>query len=122
MRAVQISKPGGEFGLVNREIPVPLANEVLIRVEACGVCHGEAVIKEGTFHGLIYPRIPGHEVIGTIVQSEREADQWKTGDRVGIGWHAATVLNAGHAKKATSGIANMRRSPALHGMAAMPNT
>lgn len=87
MRAIQISKPGGGFELVNREIPVPLPNEVLIKVEACGVCHGEAVIKEGFFPGLIYPRIPGHEVIGTIATVGSEVDNWKVGERVGVGWH-----------------------------------
>lgn len=87
MRAIQISKPGGEFELVRREIPVPAENEVLIKVEACGVCHGEAVIKEGYFPNLIYPRIPGHEVIGTIIKPGRDIDRWKAGEKVGVGWH-----------------------------------
>jgi D-arabinose 1-dehydrogenase-like Zn-dependent alcohol dehydrogenase len=87
MRAIQISKPRGEFELVKREIPSPLANEVLIKVEACGVCHGEAVVKEGYFPGLSYPRIPGHEVIGTIAQLGKEVDKWKVGECVGVGWH-----------------------------------
>ncbi len=87
MRAIQISKPGGAFELVKRDIPVPLANEVLIKVEACGVCHGEAVVKEGYFPGLTYPRIPGHEVIGTIAKAGGEIEKWKIGDRVGVGWH-----------------------------------
>src|ERR1022692_1059522 len=87
MRAIQISKPGGPFELVNREMPVPLPNEVLIKVEACGVCRGEAVIKEGHFYGLAYPRIPGHEAIGKIAVIGSKIDQWKAGDRVGVGWH-----------------------------------
>jgi propanol-preferring alcohol dehydrogenase len=87
MRAIQISKPGGDFELRSIEIPVPLENEVLIKVEACGVCHGEAVIKEGHFPGLSYPRIPGHEVIGRIERTGSAVDKWKSGDRVGVGWH-----------------------------------
>ncbi|MGP8214504.1 MAG: alcohol dehydrogenase catalytic domain-containing protein [Bacteroidia bacterium] len=87
MRAIQISKPGGDFELVNREIPAPLANEILIKVEACGVCHGESVIKEGFFPGLTYPRIPGHEVVGTIAKLGSDAEGWNAGDRVGVGWH-----------------------------------
>lgn len=87
MRAIQISKPHGEFELVNREIPEPLVNEVLIKVDACGVCHGEAVLKDGFFPGLKYPRIPGHEVIGSIVKLGSEVEGWKVGDRVGVGWH-----------------------------------
>ncbi len=87
MRAIQISRPGGDFELVDRPIPVPLPGEVVIKVEACGVCHGEAVIKEGLFPGLSYPRIPGHEVIGQIVQTSDLVTPWKPGDRVGVGWH-----------------------------------
>ncbi len=87
MCAVQISIPGGPFELVQREIPVPHANEVLIKVQSCGVCRGESVIKEGLLPGLVYPRIPGHEVIGTIVESGKDTYQWKNGDRVAAGWH-----------------------------------
>ena len=64
-----------------------MVNEILIKVEACGVCHGEAVIKDGFFPGLTYPRIPGHEVVGTIAALGSEAERWKVGDRVGVGWH-----------------------------------
>ncbi len=66
MKAVQINAPGGNFELVQREIPEPKENEVLIKVEACGICHGDVIVKEGHFPGIEYPRIPGHEVIGKI--------------------------------------------------------
>jgi D-arabinose 1-dehydrogenase-like Zn-dependent alcohol dehydrogenase len=57
----------------------------LIKVEACGVCRGDVVAKEGTFPGLTYPRVPGHEVIGTIDKLGSDASPWKEGQRVGIG-------------------------------------
>jgi len=81
MRAMQIREPGADFELVQKEIPEPADNEVRIKVQACGVCHGEAVVKEGTFPDIKYPRVPGHEVIGTIdklsrnVVSERPANE-----------------------------------------------
>jgi D-arabinose 1-dehydrogenase-like Zn-dependent alcohol dehydrogenase len=87
MRAMQISRPGGPFELVYREIPEPLPNEVLIRVEACGVCHGEALVKEGFFPGISYPRIPGHEVIGVIAGMGGNLRGGKIGKRVAVGWH-----------------------------------
>ena len=95
MKAIQISRPGGDFELVEREIPVPLPGEVLIKVQACGVCHGEAVIKEGAFPRLSYPRIPGHEVIGTISALGVDISKWKIGDRVGIGWHSGHCFKCG---------------------------
>ncbi len=87
MRAMQVKSPGGDFELVHREIPEPKRDEVLIKVQACGVCHGEAVIKWGHFPGLTYPRIPGHEVIGTIDKVGPGIHDWKPGARVGVGWH-----------------------------------
>ena len=62
MKAIQVSRPGGDFELVNREIPEPKAGEVLLRVQACGVCHGEIAVKGVHFPGVTYRRVPGHEV------------------------------------------------------------
>jgi D-arabinose 1-dehydrogenase-like Zn-dependent alcohol dehydrogenase len=87
MKAIQIEKPGGDFKLVEIELPQPRENEVLVKVEACGVCHGDAIVKDGTFPGLSYPRIPGHEVIGTIAKLGSGVEGWALGKRVGIGWH-----------------------------------
>jgi D-arabinose 1-dehydrogenase-like Zn-dependent alcohol dehydrogenase len=87
MKAIQISAPGADFELVEREIPEPKAGELLIKVQACGVCHGEAILKGGHFPGLTYPRIPGHEVIGTISKCGSEISGWQVGQRVGVGWH-----------------------------------
>jgi D-arabinose 1-dehydrogenase-like Zn-dependent alcohol dehydrogenase len=66
MRAMQISRPGGGFESVERPIPDPGDREVRIRVEACGMCHSDAIVKGGHFPGLSLPRIPGHEVAGRI--------------------------------------------------------
>jgi len=90
MRAIQIEKPGGDFHLVQVEIPEPRGNEVLVKVEACGVCRGDAIVKEGTFPGLAYPRIPGHEVVGTIAALGAAVDGWSIGQKVGIGWRGGS--------------------------------
>ena len=87
MRVMQIPAPGADFQLIEREIPDPHAGEVLIKVEACGVCRGDVLAKGGTFPGLQYPRVPGHEVVGTIDRVGRSVTRWKEGDKVGVGWH-----------------------------------
>jgi D-arabinose 1-dehydrogenase-like Zn-dependent alcohol dehydrogenase len=87
MKAIQVDAPGAEFKLVVKEIPEPKQNEVLIKVEACGICHGDSIVKEGHFPGLKYPRIPGHEVIGIIAKLGSNSKEWKIGQRVGVGWH-----------------------------------
>jgi len=87
MMAAQISKPGGEFEIVEREIPEPGARQVRIRVQACGVCHSDVFVKEGLWPGIQYPRVPGHEVAGVIDEMGAEVTGWKKGQRVGVGWH-----------------------------------
>lgn len=66
MRAAQVAKPNGAFELVERNVPEPGAGLVRIKVQACGICHSDSLVKEGTFPGIEYPRVPGHEVAGVI--------------------------------------------------------
>ncbi len=87
MKAVQISKPGGNFELVDRPIPQPGRGQVRIKVEACGICHSDALVKEGHWPGIQYPRVPGHEIAGRIDAVGPEVTLWKPGQRVGVGWH-----------------------------------
>ena len=87
MKAAQITKPGADFEIVDREIPKPGAGEVLIKVQACGVCHSDVLTKEGAWPGIQYPRVPGHEVAGIIDELGAGVSQWKKGQRVGVGWH-----------------------------------
>ena len=87
MKAVQIPRAGGDFEIVEREIPNPGAGQVRIKVQACGVCHSDVVTKDGLFPGIAYPRVPGHEVVGVIDEVGAGVTQWKKGQRVGIGWH-----------------------------------
>lgn len=87
MRAVQVSKPGGPFELVEREIPIPTCGTVRIKVQACGICHSDAIVKEGIFPNIQYPKIPGHEVAGVIDALGEGVDGWSLGQRVGVGWY-----------------------------------
>ena len=87
MRAVQVAKAGGDLEMVEREIPEPGQGKVRIKVQACGICHGDSVTKEGLFPGIQYPRVPGHEVIGVVDKVGDGVKGWKPGQRVGIGWH-----------------------------------
>jgi D-arabinose 1-dehydrogenase-like Zn-dependent alcohol dehydrogenase len=87
MRAVQIPGAGGPFELVGREIPDPGAGWVRIKVQACGICHSDSLVKEGHWPGIAYPRVPGHEVAGTIDAVGSEVAGWKPGQRVGVGWY-----------------------------------
>jgi len=87
MKVAQISKPGADFEIVEREIPDPNPGQVRIKVEACGVCHSDVFTKEGSWPGIQYPRVPGHEVSGVIDELGDRVSEWKKGQRVGVGWH-----------------------------------
>ena len=86
MRAMIAPAAGSKLRLEEREVPEPGASEVLIRVEACGVCHSDAATMQGHMPGLKYPRIPGHEVIGVLEAIGRRVEGWQRGTRVGVGW------------------------------------
>jgi D-arabinose 1-dehydrogenase-like Zn-dependent alcohol dehydrogenase len=87
MRVMQVSQPNGPFELVEREIPVPAAGQVRVKVEACGICHSDSLTKEGLYPGIKYPRVPGHEVAGIIDAVGPGVMGWTEGQRVGVGWH-----------------------------------
>jgi D-arabinose 1-dehydrogenase-like Zn-dependent alcohol dehydrogenase len=87
MRAVQVARAGDPLELVEREMPEPARGEVCVRVEACGMCHGDSLTVEGQWPDLSFPRIPGHEIAGVI-------------DAIGagvVGWRAGTGLCPPHA-------------------------
>jgi D-arabinose 1-dehydrogenase-like Zn-dependent alcohol dehydrogenase len=87
MTAVQVSGPGGPFEVVKRAVPEPGANMVRIKIQACGICHSDAFVKEGHWPGLNYPRVTGHEVAGVIDALGPGVTKLKKGQRVGVGWH-----------------------------------
>jgi D-arabinose 1-dehydrogenase-like Zn-dependent alcohol dehydrogenase len=88
MRAVQVPHAGGEFEIVEREIPQPESGMVRIKVQACGICHSDEVTKQGMFPGIQYPRVPGHEVVGVIdAVGTNVPPRWTVGERVGVGWN-----------------------------------
>jgi D-arabinose 1-dehydrogenase-like Zn-dependent alcohol dehydrogenase len=87
MKVAQVEKPGADLQIVEREVPDPGAGQVRIKVQACGVCHSDALTKEGQWPGIEYPRVPGHEVAGIIDELGAGVSAWKKGQRVGVGWH-----------------------------------
>ena len=87
MRVAQLPAPKGKFEIVERPIPEPAAGTVRIKVAACGICHSDSLVKEGLWPGIKYPRVPGHEVAGTIDAVGAGVTGWSPGQRVGVGWH-----------------------------------
>src|SRR5437588_11896596 len=87
MRAGQVASAGAPFELVQREVPDVPARWVRIKVQACGICHSDSLVKEGYWPGIQYPRIPGHEIAGTIdAIGDGGVFPWSVGQRAGVGW------------------------------------
>ena len=100
MRVAQVSRPGGPLELVERPIPDPGPGSVRIKVQACGICHSDAMTKEGLWPGISFPRVPGHEVVGVIDAVGKDVpERWKPGQRVGVGWHAWHCLSCDNCRR-----------------------
>jgi len=114
MKAVQVSSPGGDFEIIQKEIPEPGNNEVLIKVEACGICHGDAITKEGHFPGIKYPVTPGHEVAGIVYKTGSLVTNWIAGQRVGVGWHGGHCNQCSACRKGDFGACEKSLTTGIH--------
>src|SRR5580704_11814231 len=99
MRVVQVPRPKGPLEIVERPIPEPGPGEVRIRVQACGICHSDSIVKDGLFPNIQYPRVPGHEVAGVIDAVGTGVARWKPGQRVGVGWNGGYCGQCNHCRR-----------------------
>lgn len=114
MKAVQISKAGGNFEVVERPVPEPGRGQVRIKVEACGVCHSDAIVKEGLLPGLQYPRVPGHEIAGRVDKIGPDVTLWKPGQRVGVGWHGGHCFECEPCRRGDFILCQRQKITAIH--------
>jgi D-arabinose 1-dehydrogenase-like Zn-dependent alcohol dehydrogenase len=87
MRVVQVPRPKAPLEMAERNVPEPGAGTVRIKVEACGVCHSDSFTVEGLMPGIEYPRVPGHEVVGTVDAVGAGVSDFAPGQRVGVGYN-----------------------------------
>ncbi len=87
MQAAQVVEPNKGFKISNIERKSPSGNQVMIKVQACGICHSDSFPVLGHWPGIAYPVIPGHEIVGIVEEVGPDVERLKKGDRVGIGWH-----------------------------------
>jgi propanol-preferring alcohol dehydrogenase len=86
MKAMVMEAVGHPLVSKSLPLPVPAAEQVLIKIIACGVCRTDLHIMDSELPDPKLPLIPGHEIIGTIVQTGNKADHFKLGDLVGVPW------------------------------------
>jgi propanol-preferring alcohol dehydrogenase len=90
MRAMELRVPGTPLAPVDRPVPRPGPQQVLVRVAACGVCRTDLHVVDGELPDATLPLVPGHEIVGTIVDIGDDVRDVRAGDRVGIPWLAST--------------------------------
>jgi D-arabinose 1-dehydrogenase-like Zn-dependent alcohol dehydrogenase len=83
-KALVVKSAGGPLEMEDIELKLPEAGHVLVKVIACGVCHSDAGVQQGHL-GPVFPRIPGHELVGDVVGSG--VTRFSGGERVGGPWH-----------------------------------
>jgi propanol-preferring alcohol dehydrogenase len=86
MQAMVLEGPGRPLQLQEVPVPRPEPGQVLVKVAACGVCRTDIHIMDGELTEPKLPLIPGHEIVGTVVETGREVNAFHVGDRVGIPW------------------------------------
>ena len=89
-RAMLLTAPGTPLTMIERDVPMPGAHEVRVRVDACGVCRTDLHIVDGELTQPHLPLVPGHEIVGHVEALGPGVDAFDVGDRVGIPWLGAT--------------------------------
>lgn len=90
IRAMVLHRPKARLKLETRQVPSPGASEVLLRVEACGVCRTDLHVVDGELAGAKRPVVPGHEIVGLVESVGSDVEGIKVDDRVGVPWLGAT--------------------------------
>lgn len=111
MHAMELRKPGSPLRLVERDIPAPVAQQIIVEVAACGVCRTDLHVVDGDIHGKL-PIVPGHEIVGRVSALGPDVSDLKVGDRVGIPWLGRSC---GRCRYCRSGQENLCDDPLFTG-------
>jgi len=104
MRAMVLPSPHRPLQLTERPLPIPSSQQVLVQVHACGICRTDLHIVDGELPNPKLPLIPGHQIVGTIVETGAAVQQFSVGERVGIPWLGHTCQ---HCRFCCSGRENL---------------
>jgi alcohol dehydrogenase, propanol-preferring len=104
MKVMSLRAPGEAVQPVESPLPVIAAGQVLLAVQACGVCRTDLHLQDGELPDIPYPVTPGHEIVGRVVRRGREVTRFAEGDRVGVPWLGWTC---GHCRHCSAGQENL---------------
>ena len=113
MKAARVSGAGAGLKIVDLEIPEPGPGQVRIKVHACGVCYSDSIVVEGRRPGILYPRVPGHEVAGIVDALGTGVTDWQEGQRVAVGWHGGHDGTCPQCQRGEFQLCRNERNPGL---------
>jgi len=113
LKAMVLSSRGGPLHLEERPDPRPGPGDMLIRVEACGVCRTDLHILDGDLSGIRHPIVPGHEIVGIVEAVGTGVPAGRLGTRVGVPWLGGTC---GHCPYCASDRENLCDRPVFTGL------
>jgi propanol-preferring alcohol dehydrogenase len=109
MQAMVADAPGRPLRLETRPVPAPGPHEVLVRVAACGVCRTDLHVVDGEIASCVYPIVPGHEIVGTVVATGSAVRALAPGTRVGVPWLGWTCGACPHCTAARENLCDSAR-------------
>jgi alcohol dehydrogenase, propanol-preferring len=109
MRAMVLDVPGRPLRADNIPDPRPGAGEVLLRVHACGVCRTDLHVADGELEHPKLPLVPGHEIVGTVLESSSGATRFATGTRVGVPWLGWSCGTCGYCRSGRENLCDRAR-------------
>jgi alcohol dehydrogenase, propanol-preferring len=114
MRAMRVHAPRAALACDTLPDPEPGPGQVLVRVQACGVCRTDLHIAQGELAGAPYPITPGHEVVGKVISRGQEAERFAVGARIGIPWLGWTCGECEYCRSARENLCERARFTGFH--------
>lgn len=109
MKAMCLQRRGGPLALVDLPMPKPGSRQVLIEVLACGVCRTDLHLVDGELPDIHYPIVPGHEIVGRVVERGADVHGFGIGARVGVPWLGSTCGHCGYCRTARENLCDEAR-------------
>ncbi|RVD79936.1 zinc-dependent alcohol dehydrogenase family protein [Pseudomonas koreensis] len=114
MRAMVLHAPGQSLRLEERPVPSPAADQVLLKVLACGVCRTDLHLLDGELPQAVFPRVPGHEIVGLVTAVGREVTPDWIGRRVGVPWLGWTCGECAFCRSGQENLCDQARFTGCH--------
>lgn len=114
MKAMVLDAPRRKLKLAELPVPQPAADQVLVKVHACGVCRTDLHVVDGDLSGGKLPIIPGHEIVGVVAEKGAGVDRFTVGDRVGVPWLGHTCGTCGYCAGGRENLCDHARFTGYH--------